>query len=192
MVGGQRAGGGIASIRKAIAPSPLKMDIIKFNGHPLQRYTIGNSVSYFLRLPDGYNGSGTTAYNNESLTQLRDSQKSITAVDKSTSYTSWSDFTNTLKAIMDYEKGLVGQSNPWVNVADFDSSLNPNDHADHKATSDAVASFAHGTYTRGLYVTYDSQNRAPILSDPSLTNKKIYTMRMLMKFTVKQLPMVIQ
>ncbi|MCR8963342.1 PIG-L family deacetylase [Brevibacillus halotolerans] len=167
-----RERGAVASIRKALKPTPLTIDIAQFNDHPIVRYTSGNSVSYFLRLPDGMDGSGSKEYNNESLSKLRDSNKSITAVDKSTTYTSWSDFTSTLKEIMDFESNAVGAKYPWVNVADNDSKYNPGDHMDHKATSDAVSTFAKGNYNRALYVTYDVKNKKANIGGAALTNKK--------------------
>src|SRR5262249_22378687 len=39
-----RERGAVASVRKAVGPSPLTVDVARFNDHPIQRYTCRNSV----------------------------------------------------------------------------------------------------------------------------------------------------
>src|SRR5438105_4373860 len=81
-----REQGALASVRRAVAaisPEPLTTRMVTFNGHPIVQYTCGNTVSYFLRLPDGFLGKGYPIHNNQSMSQLRDLGMPITAIDGS-------------------------------------------------------------------------------------------------------------
>lgn len=182
-----RERGAVAALRKAVGPAPLTVEVGRFNDHPVVRYTFANSVSYFLRLPDGgyRSGMGYPAYNNESLSQLRDRGKPVTALDKSTTYKSWGDFWQTLQAIMEYERARVpAMPHPWVNAPDYfgadnsrqdcgaPGSCNPCDHPDHKAVGDALRQFATGTYNRSWWVGYDTRNRPENLKGADLARKE--------------------
>ena len=153
---------------------PLTIDIAPFRGHPIVRYASGNSASYFLRLPDGQFGSGKgyPAYNNESLSQLRDSGKPVSAVDKSTTYLSWTDFWQTIQAIADYERSRApGVLHPRINAPDYFGSENTSpdcrtrescnrcDHPDHIAVGQALRLFVAGTYDRAWWVGYSSRTK---------------------------------
>lgn len=181
-----RERGAVASARKAVGPAPLTVDVGSFNDHPVVRYTSANSVSYFLRLPDGRSrsGMGYSAYNSESLSQLRDGGKPVTALDKSTTYKSWGDFWQTLRAIMEHERAQVpAMPHPWVNAPDYfglDNSrqdcgsqgfCNPCDHPDHKVVGDALRQFVAGTYNRAWWVGYDTQNRSENLRGADFARK---------------------
>jgi hypothetical protein len=114
-----RERGAVAAARKVVGPLPLSVDIAQFLGHPIVRYTSGNSVSYFLRLPDGAfrSGKGYPAYHNESLSQLRDNGKPVSAVDRSTTYRSWKGFWETFRAIADYERSrMPAVTHPRISV----------------------------------------------------------------------------
>ena len=169
-----RERGAVAAVRKAVGPLPLTIDVAQFLGHPIVRYTSGNSVSYFLRLPDGQfrSGKGYPAYNNESLPELRDNNKPVSAVDKSTTYRSWKDFWQTLQAIADYERSRVpAMLHPRINAPDYfgvdnsqadcrsRESCNRCDHPDHIAVGQALRQFVSGTYDRVWWVGYYSQTR---------------------------------
>jgi len=169
-----REQGAVAAVRSALPKSPLQVDIAAFRSHPILRYTCGNSASYFLRLPDGdiRTGTGYVATGFQSIEQLRDSNKPVTAVDKSTTYTGWQDFCLTLKDILESERTRAGATHPRVNAGDYDDACDPDDHYDHRATADALRSFAAGTYERLWWVGYDSQNRPENLSGQALANKK--------------------
>ena len=181
-----RERGAVAAVRSAIGAAPLTMDYVRANGHPVLRYRTRNSASYFLRLPDGKfrEGLGYPSTNNESLSQLRDTGKAVTAVDKSTTYQTWSDFRQTLQAIMDTERLLVpGDVHPWVNAPDYfgaDNShpdcqnaetCNSCDHPDHKAVADALRQFVSGTFSRRWWVGYETRNRPENLNAPDLLLK---------------------
>jgi GlcNAc-PI de-N-acetylase len=160
-----REEGAIASVRRAIAKSPLTISIEKINNHPVTTYSCGNSISYFMRLPDGIAS--------QSLSALRDgSISSLTAVDNSTAYNGWDDFCNTLETIVRQETAASSSPNPWINAPDYDRGLSPDDHADHKATADALRRFADSFCNRAWWVTYDIQNRPVNLIDGGFENKK--------------------
>jgi hypothetical protein len=169
-----REQGAVAAVRSALPKSPLKIDIAAFRSHPILRYTCHNSVSYFMRLPDGdiRTGKGYAATGFQSIEQLRDSNKPVTAVDKSTTYTTWQDFCLTLKDILESERTRAGAIHPRVNAGDYDAACDPDDHYDHRATADALRSFAAGTYERVWWVGYDSKNRPENLTGHALENKK--------------------
>lgn len=133
---------------------------VKLNGHTLTRYFYGNSVVYFLRLPDGGPNSGTV--NVESLQSLYDGRKKqVHTIDKTNNYNGWNDLVNTLSAIVTFESFR----SPIVslNFHDTDTvTLNSYDHADHIHTSLATQQVARTNYcvSQNLFVGYFSQSKA--------------------------------
>ncbi|AWN23182.1 hypothetical protein DKM44_08050 [Deinococcus irradiatisoli] len=104
---------------------------VSIAGHTMRKITYRNTVSYFLRLPDGApDGLG---FNGQSL-QLLATKKipKITALDKSTSYVSWADLTNTVNAIVKKETGNLGTAS--FNLMDSDPVVKV-DHSDHIYTT---------------------------------------------------------
>ena len=181
-----REQGTIEAVRAVVGATPVTLDVVQMNDHPIVRYTVGNSVSYVLRLPDGryQHGDGYPATGNESLSQLRDIGKPVSAIDGSTTYTSWADFWGTLEAILEHERSQVpGATHPWVHAPDYagednasptcdaEASCNPCDHPDHKAVGDALREFVSGTYNRSWWVGYDSSTRPANLSGDGFRQK---------------------
>jgi hypothetical protein len=129
-----------------------------FNGHEIYRVVYRNTVSYFLRVPDGHwSGSGFHATGFESLKRLSNGENEVLrAVDGSTSYHGWGDLVATLHAIITYERGRAAIVQ--VNVAETDTRINPKDHSDHlmtaKAALDAVKKIP--CVRRVYYVDYAS------------------------------------
>jgi hypothetical protein len=129
-----------------------------FNGHAIYRVSYRNTVSYFLRVPDGNpEGSGYRETGNQSLQRLADGQiRNLTAIDGSTVYSGWIDLVTTLRALIDHERGHA----PVVqlNVGELNSNTNPNDHSDHRMTARAALDAAKGlACARRLhYVNYAS------------------------------------
>ena len=78
-----------------------------FNGHPIYRVSYRNTVSYFLRVPDGNPlGTGYSDTGFQSLKRLADGENNmLSAIDGSTVYHGWSDLIATVRAILDYERG---------------------------------------------------------------------------------------
>ena len=117
-----------------------------FNGHAVYRVSYRNTVGYFLRVPDGNaSGAGYSATGFQSLKRLAGGENdTLRAVDGSTTYYGWNDLVATLRAIIFYERGRAPLVQ--VNVAETDTRINPNDHADHLMTAkvalDAVTNFS--------------------------------------------------
>jgi len=129
-----------------------------FNGHSIYRVSYRNTVSYFLRVPDG-NALGTGYYETgfRSLKRLADGDiDTLSAIDGSAVYHGWSDLTETVRKIVDFERGRAGAVQ--LNVAELDARINPFDHSDHlmtaKAALDAVSDLA--CVRRVYYVDYAS------------------------------------
>lgn len=124
------------------APTPTATTAV-VNGHNITKYVYGNTVNYFLRLPDGdFDGNGFPITGNKSLNKLRNgSIPSLTSVENSATYTGWSDLTNTIQQIILTEKGTDNQV--WMYTASLDNTANPGDHSDHlnaaHAGQDAVS-----------------------------------------------------
>jgi hypothetical protein len=114
--------------------------------HNIFTWTYGPVSVAFLRVPDGGGegadqcgsfGSGTPAYNCNSLSRLRDTGRALPAVDQSTTYASWPDFYGTVLGLADYFR-LPRTQMTWLNAPEFDRTLNPGDHPDHLAVGDVA------------------------------------------------------
>jgi len=131
---------------------------VVLNRHALFRMEYRNTVSYFLRVPDGnLKGEGFEDTGFQSLLRLRKGAiQTLTAVDGSTAYRGWDDLVRTVRAIVDAERGYA--STVQINVAETDPAINPDDHADHlmtaRAALDAVNDMA--CVRRVSYVDYHS------------------------------------
>jgi hypothetical protein len=131
---------------------------MSFNGHSIYRVSYRNTVSYFLRVPDGSpQGTGYEGTGFQSLKRMADGDNNIlSAIDGSTVYHGWNDLVSTVRKIVDFERGRA----PAIqfNVAELDARINPNDHSDHlmtaKAALDAVQDLA--CVRRVYYVDYAS------------------------------------
>jgi hypothetical protein len=108
------------------------------NGHALRRVGYRNTVSYFLRLPDGNpEGTGYAATGDQSLKRLAEGRiESFTAIDASAVYQSWSDLVATLHALIEIECTSAPAID--LHIPDPDPVINPGDHADHIMTAKAV------------------------------------------------------
>lgn len=131
---------------------------VTFNGHSIYRVSYGNTVRYFLRLPDGnVSGAGFAGTGWQSLKRLADGAiDTLTAIDNSAAYHGWSDLVATMRAIVSYER--AGAALLQVNVADQDARINPDDHSDHLMTARLALDAARnlGCVRRVYYVDYAS------------------------------------
>lgn len=139
-------------------PARKTVSNIRFNGHPIYRVNYRNTVSYFLRVPDGNPlGTGYSETGFQSLKRLAAGENdTLAAIDGSTVYRGWNDLATTLRKIMDFERGSAALVQ--LNVAETNPRINPGDHSDHvmtaKAALDAVKDLA--CVRRVYYVDYAS------------------------------------
>jgi len=144
-------------------------DTAAFNGHTINRWSVNNATSYFLRLPDGNgDGSGFPLYGYQSLHKLHQGTISaITAVDNSATYNGWNDLCRTIQAIIESEISDI--QSKWINYPDTDTILNPGDHSDHLETGMAVQAMniPSGLY-QVLFVDYATLNDPPDLTGTDL------------------------
>jgi hypothetical protein len=107
-------------------------------GHPIQRWLYGNTVSYFLRLPDGTpEGTGYDTTGWQSLKRLHEGKiREFTAIDGSTTYHGWGDLRGTFRGIIEQERSEA--TNVWINIPDTDLERNIGDHADHQHMAQGV------------------------------------------------------
>jgi hypothetical protein len=139
---------------------------MEFNGHPISRRSYRNTVTYFLRVPDGNpSGSGYAQTGHQSLERLATGRiDSLAAIDGSTVYHGWADLVGTLRAILDHERERA----PLIqlNVAEQDPRRNPNDHSDHRMTAKAALAAAQGLgcARRQHYINYASSELPENLS----------------------------
>jgi hypothetical protein len=143
-----------------------------FNDHPVNYWSINNTTSYFLRLPDGnLDGNGHEAAMYQSLTKFRSGKLGrITTIDNSATYNNWQELTGVMKCIVSYESGLL--NNRRINYLNPDLSINPNDHPDHIATGFAVQQMnIIKTMQQFLFIGYSSCNGKERLSPTEFFQK---------------------
>jgi hypothetical protein len=135
---------------------------MSFNGHAIYRVSYRNTVSYFLRAPDGNaSGAGYAETGFQSLKRLATGENNILrAVDGSAAYEGWEDLVATLRAIIAYERG--GARLIQVNVAETDKRINPQDHTDHLMTAKAALDAVKETScVRKVYYVDYASSRLP-------------------------------
>ena len=120
------------------APAVALQSTLMINGHWMIRRRYNNTISWFLRLPDGNGGGGGFAgTGNASLRKLYTGEiASISDVTGLTTYFGWADLVATLERIVTFE--AAGSTNVWVNVQDPDTLVNTGDHSDHTYTGTAM------------------------------------------------------
>ena len=129
---------------------------VVINGKTLPRYVYKNTVSYFLRLPDGnFNGEGYPSTGNQSLRRLHQGVIStLTSVDAELTFFGWEDLVETLMKLIVYEAREC--SVVWLNVPDPRSDINWLDHSDHRYTGLCMveASQTLSCVHKALFVNY--------------------------------------
>jgi hypothetical protein len=147
-------------------PAEKTESYMTFNGHAIYRVGYRNTVSYFLRAPDGNPlGGGYAGTGFQSLRRLSTgANDTLAAIDDSTVYHGWNDLVATVRAILVNERGNAGLLQ--INAAELDPRLNPRDHSDHLMTAKAAYDAARGLpcVRRVSYVDYASMNMPPNLN----------------------------
>lgn len=151
-----------SSVRFCLAPltTLIEHDGTKEFNHRSVTYWSANHVTcYFLRLPDGnLDGNGFQSYQHQSLSRFRDRQiNTLSALDNSATYESWSDLQNTLRTIIYSES--KGIHDKCINYLNPDAGKNPNDHIDHITTGQAIQEMtAIPGVRQALFVGYSNSN----------------------------------
>jgi hypothetical protein len=131
------------------------------HGHPIRRVAYRDTVSYFLRLPDGNpEGTGYADTGHQSLKRLAEGQiRTLTAIDGTTTYRGWRDLVTVLRGLIEFERGNARSLH--LHVPELDPALNLDDHADHIATAKAAVAAADGMSGTELlhHVGYASAER---------------------------------
>lgn len=125
----------IADAVDSMRPGSLESNVT-INGHVIKKSVYKNTVSYFLRLPDGgVDGVGLPAGTDApSIMKLYNGQAQILpAVDGSTIYTGRLDLKGTLEAIVRSE--IASSESAKFNLIESDPELNRSDHLDHRFTT---------------------------------------------------------
>jgi hypothetical protein len=150
----------------AKAPEIPMDSVASISGHAIKRWVYRNTVSYFLRLPDGNpQGTGYVATAEQSLRRLHEETiPTMTSIDDSTTYHGWSDLRTTLRKLMDYERGTA--TDVWVNIPDTNIEKNVGDHADHQHMAQGVleAIAELPWINKALYLDYVTAHMAENMS----------------------------
>jgi LmbE family N-acetylglucosaminyl deacetylase len=141
----------------AAKPADIPIDsVASIDGHPMKRWLYRNTISYFMRLPDGSPpGTGYVATAEQSLKRLHDGAiRTMTTIDDSTTYQGWADVRSTLRRLIDRERGTV--TNVWVNIPDTNIEKNKGDHSDHQHMAQVVleAIADQPWINKALYLNY--------------------------------------
>ncbi len=106
--------------------------VAAISGHAIKRWVYRDTISYFLRLPDGNpEGTGYPTTGLQSLKRLHEvAIPEMTAIDGSTTYRGWADLRDTLEGLIARERGQA--TSVWVNLPDTNIVKNIGDHADHQ------------------------------------------------------------
>ena len=147
-------------------PAEIVVSSVTFNSHPIRRVVYRNTVTYFLRLPDGSpEGTGYPATGYQSLKRLAEGKLgAFSAIDGTTSYRGWTDLVTTLRSVIDFERGSARSIH--LNIPEHDPAINPDDHSDHFMTAKAAldASEELAGVRRIHYLGYASAKRPENLS----------------------------
>lgn len=162
---GAREEGHLSAIRFCLAAGAAlfegkgKKEIV---GRHVPFAQINQTISYFLRLPDGgLDGNGFSAQGFQSLWKLKAGMLSqIQAVDGSVSYDSWKNLRHLIAAILSDAKKTAPKVT--LHYLDPNPALNPADHPDHRATGELVSEITGCTHVRhGGYQTVRNNTLSP-------------------------------
>lgn len=120
----------VATGLPAVRSDSLNCQSVPIVSHAIRKCVLGETDSYFLRLPDGRrNGAGFKRYGNQSMRRLRLRKiASLTTVDGSANYQSWDDLAWTVSSLID----TTAVTRVVVHTMDPSVAVNPHDHFDHR------------------------------------------------------------
>lgn len=162
----------MADAGEAHADTPRKSEVVAIRDHPITRVSYANTVSYFLRLPDGdMSGNGFERYGFGSLRKLKSGEiTSLAPIDGAPAYTSWQDFVSVLSGILTRE--VEGEANVTLHISDPDTHANYNDHSDHTTAASGMVEAAQGScYRLYKHIDYSIVDKTPNLDGEALQNK---------------------
>jgi LmbE family N-acetylglucosaminyl deacetylase len=139
--------------------SPLSCSVVQIHDHSIRKCIVGNTESYFLRLPDGKrDGKGFARYGYRSLRKLRvNTGSELGSIDASATYRGWSDLLSTVGAIIERDSAAL-----TVHTSDPNIVRNPHDHFDHRMAGLLVADLRKQHKIAAMYyVGYALATRAP-------------------------------
>lgn len=155
-----RSAGALSSIQYArhLRIETVPAELSEVNGHPIEAYTIANTRSYYLNLPDGNgDGKGFAATGHQGLEKLH--QQQIPAIDAlveqsayATQYSTWQDLVATVRAIVESEAPPSQYASIAVHILDPEACR----HSDHLYTGMLVADAlgADPRYQQAMYAEY--------------------------------------
>ena len=146
-----RERGALQSTRVAAAipaADPISCSMVQIHDHSIRKCTVGNTESYFFRLPDGKrDGKGFARYGYRSLRKLRAKRSSeMGAIDGSASYQGWTDLMTTVGSLIDRDSAGV-----TIHTSDPSIARNPHDHFDHRMAGLLVADLRKQNDLRAMY-----------------------------------------
>ena len=142
----------------------VRCSSIHVGSHPIRRCVLGQSASFFLRLPDGNrNGNGFPRNQFESLRKLRSNRFAVVhTIDSSTVYTSWQDLTATLGGLVRIVADSMAATDIVLHTTDPSVRINPHDHYDHRMAGKLTETLLRSSAWNGrYYIGYALGTRAP-------------------------------
>jgi hypothetical protein len=160
-----REKGAIASTVLLTSIATIEEDSQTFPCRPICRYAIGNTASYFLRLPE------------HKLRSFKGGKPDLRPVDGSTLYADWSSLVKFVESILEFESSDCQTQSPLIYTSDYltDPFPKPNiwmDHEDHAATGDVVRMIATGKYDVRYWPGYEDTRRRQAVSDEDFEFKR--------------------
>jgi hypothetical protein len=136
-----------AASRDSAGPLEKRRDVcrdVSVLKHAIRRCAYRNTVSYYLRLPDGaYDGSGFSPSRFQSLNRFASGDiDGIAAVDASAEYRDWGDLVRTVDQLLAGEMEQSAAGSMEIHSHDPDTAGNPGDHSDHRNTARLAAEIA--------------------------------------------------
>lgn len=130
--------GWIADAEKPSVHANEQSDEVSIAGHSISRVAYANTVTYFLRLPDGgMTGDGFPLTHKQSLRKLKNGAiKRAEPIDGEAAYEGWGDLVGVIADILMRE--AKGEKRVAIHISEPDVKTNSNDHSDHTTGASAV------------------------------------------------------